>query len=108
MDTYIASFQAYLTNQKANSANTIESYMRDVSFFLEYLSKNNISSPLLVDEQILYVYVDYMRGLNRSLTTISRNLASVRCFYKFLIFIGEAETNPAKNIKLEKPEKKLP
>lgn len=108
MNVYTAPFLEYLTNQKANSANTIESYMRDVSFFLEYLSNNNIESPLLVDETVLWHYVDYMHDLNRSVTTISRNIASVRCFYKFLIFIGETDTNPAKNIKLEKPEKKLP
>ena len=41
-------------------------------------------------------YVEYLRGLNRSATTISRNIASVRCFYKFLIFRGELDSNPAK------------
>lgn len=108
MSVYTAPFQEYLTNQKANSANTIESYMRDVSFFLEYLSRNGITSPMQVDEEVLQLYIEHMRDLNRSVTTISRNIASVRCFYKFLIFRGETDTNPAKNIKLEKPEKKLP
>ena len=108
MDAYISLFEAYLTNQKANSANTIESYLRDVTFFLEYLTKNGIESPVSVDEKVLELYIEYMTGLNRSVTTISRNIASIRCFYKFLIFRGETDTNPAKGIKLDKPEKKLP
>ena len=108
MDAYISLFEAYLTNQKANSANTIESYLRDVTFFLEYLTKNGIESPVSVDEKVLELYIEYMTGLNRSVTTISRNIASIRCFYKFLIFRGETDTNPAKGIKLDRPEKKLP
>ena len=108
MDTYISAFQDYLTNQKSNSANTIESYLRDVSFFLDYLTQKGITSPVLADEQVIEEYVAYLRSLNRSVTTVSRNIASVRCFYKFLIFRGETDVNPAKTIKLEKAEKKLP
>lgn len=108
MDTLITAFQSYLINQKSNSANTIESYLRDVSFFLNYLAEKEIESPTHADESFMQEYVEYQRGLGRSLTTISRNMASVRCFYKFLIFRGEASSNPAKAIKLEKAEKKLP
>lgn len=108
MDTHITAFQGYLINQKSNSANTIESYLRDVSFFLAYLKEKEVASPVMVDEPFMHEYVDYQRSLNRSVTTISRNLASVRCFYKFLIFCGEATENPAKSVKMEKPEKKLP
>lgn len=108
MNDYYSLFREYLINQKSNSANTRESYLRDVAFFLDYLSQNGIASPTLADEQVLDDYVQYLRGLNRSATTISRNIASVRCFYKFLIFRGEMDTNPAKTVKLEKAQKKLP
>ncbi len=107
MDDYYSMFSDYLTNQKSNSANTRESYLRDTMYFLEFLSRNG-RSPLDVDEKVIQEYVDYLRGLKRSPTTISRNLASVRCFYKFLIFRGFLDVNPAKNIKLEKTVKKLP
>ena len=108
MDVYYGLFHEYLTKQKSNSANTIESYMRDVSFFLDYLSKIDITAPAEADESVISDFVEYLRGLNRSATTISRNIASVRCFYKFLIFRGETDTNPAKGIKLEKADKKPP
>ena len=47
MDTLTAAFQSYLINQKSNSANTIESYLRDVSFFLDYLKQKGtpVSKP---------------------------------------------------------------
>lgn len=104
---YYSMFSDYLTNQKANSANTRESYLRDTLYFLEYLSDTG-TDPLQADEQTVQGYVDHLHELKRSPTTISRNLASVRCFYKFLIFRGLVENNPAKGIKLEKTVKKLP
>lgn len=104
---YYSMFGDYLTNQKANSVNTRESYLRDTLYFLEYLSDTG-TDPLQADEQTVQGYVDHLHELKRSPTTISRNLASVRCFYKFLIFRGLVENNPAKGIKLEKTVKKLP
>ena len=104
---YYSMFSDYLTNQKANSVNTRESYLRDTLYFLEYLSDTG-TDPLQADEQTVQGYVDHLHELKRSPTTLSRNLASVRCFYKFLIFRGLVENNPAKGIKLEKMVKKLP
>ena len=104
---YYSMFSDYLTNQKANSVNTRESYLRDTLYFLEYLSDTG-TDPLQADAQTVQGYVDHLHELKRSPTTISRNLASVRCFYKFLIFRGLVENNPAKGIKLEKTVKKLP
>ena len=104
---YYSLFSDYLTNQKANSANTRESYLRDALYFLEYLSNAGID-PLEADEQVSQGYVEHLQDLQRSPTTISRHLASVRCFYKFLIFRGLMDSNPAKGIKLEKTVKKLP
>ena len=102
---YYSLFSDYLTNQKANSANTRESYLRDTLYFLEFLSNAGVD-PLMADERDIQGYVDHLYDLKRSPTTISRNLASVRCFYKFLIFRGMIDYNPAKGIKLEKTEKK--
>lgn len=107
MNDYYSMFSEYLTNQKANSANTRESYLRDTMFFLEYLSGIG-TAPQDADEEVIQKYVDRLHELKRSPTTISRNLASVRCFYKFLIFREQLDHNPAKGIKLEKAEKKLP
>lgn len=107
MNDYYSMFSEYLTNQKANSANTRESYLRDTMYFLEFLSNLGIS-PLDADEENIKAYVEHLHDLKRSPTTISRNLASVRCFYKFLIFRGQLDRNPAKGVKLEKAEKKLP
>ncbi len=103
MTDYYAQFKEYLGNQK--SSNTIESYMRDVSNYLDFLSG---TSPVDADMSTVENYVLHLKELGKTMSTISRNLSSVRCFYKFLIFSGVLDKNPTKGIKLEKTEKKLP
>jgi integrase/recombinase XerD len=107
MMDYYSLFSEYLTNQKANSPNTRESYLRDTMYYLEFLSEVGVA-PLDATESTIQDFISHLHDLKRSPTTISRNLASIRCFYKFLIFRGLCDYNPAKSIKLEKAEKKLP
>lgn len=108
MTDLFAQFNDYLTNQKSNSVNTRESYLRDVSFFKDFLEYRGISDPVNVDENIIEEYTDHLRYLGRSATTVSRTISSLRCFYKYLIFVGVMSKNPTKAIKLEKTQKKLP
>lgn len=108
MDEYFVLFREYMLVQKPSSVNTRDSYLRDVSAFLRYLESENITSPLEVETETVEAYVQHLHSLNRTNSTISRNIASVRCFYKFLILRGDMQVNPAKSVKLEKEPKKLP
>ena len=85
MDEYFVLFREYMLVQKPSSVNTRDSYLRDVSAFLRYLEGENITSPLEVETETVEAYVQHLHSLNRTNSTISRNIASVRCFYKFLI-----------------------
>lgn len=107
MQDYYSMFSEFLLKEKPNSANTRESYLRDTMNYLSYLSRIDIT-PLEADERDVQGFVDHLQSLNRSTTTISRNLASVRCFYKFLMYKNLIDQNPAKNIRVGKAEKKLP
>lgn len=107
MTEYFSMFSEYLIKQRANSANTRESYLRDTMYYLEFLSKIGVPA-LEATVETIQSYVDHLHDINRSPTTVSRNLASVRSFYKFLMFRGQIDTNPAKGVKLERAIKKLP
>lgn len=104
---YYSSFRDYLTNQKSHSRNTVESYLRDTTTYIKFLELQEMS-PVDANERTVEKFVSYLKGLNRTTATISRNLASVRCFYKFLIYRGHLDKNPAKGVKMEKAKKKLP
>jgi integrase/recombinase XerD len=50
----------------------------------------------------------YLQKSGKSGSTISRFLASVRCFFQYLISAGYASGNPASGIKLKREKKQLP
>ncbi len=108
MKDFCLDFSDYLVNQKNVSDNTQDSYLRDVEHFLAYLSQQGLDDPASVDEAQMERYVQNLMSLKKSNATITRNVASIRCFYYFLMQSGFAESNPARNIKLEKAPKKLP
>lgn len=107
MSDYGKAFHDYLVSKNV-SLNTLDSYQRDVEHFLKFLEEEGVQLPEKADESVLEKYFHHLQELKRSASTITRNLASVRSFYQYLMYLGIAHSNPAKNIKLEKGSKKLP
>ncbi|WP_444640522.1 tyrosine recombinase [Caproiciproducens sp. R1] len=108
MKDYCSDFSNYLVNKKAVSANTLDSYIRDVGHFLSFLDENGLGDPAQADSDFINKYVANLTELKKSNATITRNVASIRCFYQYLIITGQTDSNPAKAVKLEKTVKKLP
>lgn len=106
-DALLNNFKNYLVEKKAVANNTLESYSRDVSRYFEYLSQENIEPSAAVAKDI-ESFVDELKSANKSAATITRTVASIRALYQYLMLNGVVESNPAKNIKLEKAEKKIP
>lgn len=108
MNKFIDKFAIYLTDVKNSSNNTLEAYVRDVSNFIDYCNMNGTSNIEKVNEEFLKKYLDYLEFLGKSEATKSRLIASVRCFFKFLISINIVEKNPADSIKFKKKQPQLP
>ncbi len=108
MTQYVNSFKDYLVNSKDVAANTLESYVRDVNAFLAFVTQKGIDLPSRVTSTNIEVYVDHLKILGKSNATITRSIASLRSFFQYLVLCGHAASNPARSVKLEKVEKKLP
>jgi len=108
MRDYCEDFSDYLIHTKSVSANTLDSYVRDVEHFLAYLDQQGLDSPADADTELMKNYVKELTVLKKSNSTITRNIASIRCFYQYLILRNLADSNPARAVKLEKVEKKMP
>ncbi|MCH3972024.1 MAG: site-specific tyrosine recombinase XerD [Oscillospiraceae bacterium] len=108
MKDYCAEFHTYLSEVKRVSPNTLDSYLRDTADYLRFLQEEQVASPALAQKKTVEDYVAHLRKQKKSIATITRHTASIRCFYQFLILNGEADSNPAKEIKLEKAPQKLP
>ena len=107
MEKQINLFLEFLVDDKKLSQNTLQSYRRDILQFKEYLDENG-KDYLEVEERDINSFFDYLRGLNKKPSTISRNLATIRAFYQFLLKTKKAKVDPTATIKSPKVEKKAP
>lgn len=108
MSNYMTEFNIYLQNVKQASSNTLEAYLRDVNAFLLYLQAMEVDSVVQVTEATIKNYMDELIRSGRSASTVTRIIASIRCYYQYLLSLGVVSANPAKGIKVTKTEKKLP
>lgn len=84
MEKQIKLFLDFLQNDKKLSDNTLQSYKRDIVQFMEYTEKNNINY-LKIEKEDIQKYLKSLEKLNKKTSTISRNLASIRSFYQYLL-----------------------
>lgn len=108
MNDFAQEFERYLIGNKGVAGNTLESYMRDLGQFLTFLQRNDVQDVTAANEELLRSYLDLQKKSGRSVATMTRSLASIRCYYQFLILEGHLAFNPAAGIRLQKAEKKLP
>ena len=107
MGDYINSFIEYLKEVKHSSENTVASYRRDLSKLDSYLNSNKISLKD-VNSTSLNTYILRLEKEGMSSATVSRNVASIRSFFTFLLNKGLIKSNPTESIKPPKVEKKAP
>ena len=108
MADYIADFKDYLLNKKHASDNTVASYLRDLNQFSDYVERSCREDLLTVTHDQIVVYFAYMTNSGKSPATVTRSLASIKCFYAYFVSCGMLERNPTANVQVVKAEKKLP
>jgi integrase/recombinase XerD len=94
-------------NEKSMSANTKESYLRDLSQFFDFLNENRLDEFTVKSEDIER-FVQELEASGKSASSIMRMIASIRSFFKYLVLKGFITENPVKKIKPTKSKKSLP
>jgi len=108
MKQLISSFTVYLDKEKKLSKNTLESYKRDISQYLEYLNNTGILDISLTNKTTVITYLLNLQKNGKATSTISRNLASIRSFYKFMLLNKLIEVDPTINLETPKIERRAP
>ena len=62
--------------------NTLQSYERDVLQFEKYLDANNLNYAK-IDVEDTKKYLKHLQEVGKKTSSISRGLASIRCFYQY-------------------------
>ena len=104
----IGAYENYLTKVKQASANTIASYMRDIRQFSEWLRSTENADVVDASQVNISDYLTHLEKDGRSGATVSRNLASLKNFYSYVVSSGFLENTPVTEIRVDRGEKKLP
>lgn len=104
----ICAYENYLSKVKQASYNTVASYLRDIRQFSEWLRENEGIAVVDATQLNISSYLLHMEHEGKSGATISRNLASLKNFYSYLITSGFLEKTPVVDIHVERGEKRLP
>lgn len=107
MEKQIKLFLEFLQNDKKLSDNTLQSYKRDIAQFQKYMDKNQ-TNYVKADEKVIREYLEYLQSIGKKASTISRNLASIRSFYQYLLRTKKVKEDPTINLQSPKIEKRVP
>ena len=108
MEELIDQFLNFLSVERGLAANTISSYRIDLIKFTVFLEKNHIASMGSVRKNHLIKYLMLLKDKRLSTNSISRNLASIKTFYKFLVNEKHVKENVAGILESPRLWKKLP
>ncbi len=107
MKNIVERYFVFLTNSKHASENTLLSYKHDINAYVDFLETKKTTFDAASGTSIL----DYLMKLQKSgkaASTVSRNLASIRSFYRFMQNEGIIKQDPTANLHSLKIDKKLP
>ena len=104
---YLKGYERYLTEEKKASSNTLSSYLRDVGQYTRWLEGEGLA-PEQAAQSDVEAYMRALSAKGKSVSTVTRSLASLKSFYTYLLGAGRVEVNPAKGLAPAKVERKLP
>ena len=107
MNKYVSNFTDFLVNDKKLSDNTLQSYRRDIEHYMSYVDNNNLDFKTANKTSII-TYLMYLQKEGKATSTISRNLASIRSFYQYMVRTKVVTEDPTEGLESPKMEKKLP
>lgn len=114
MQEYIDRFSDYLKYQRNASEHTLRNYISDLDQFYDYLCPRNADGARgdlnisRIDHITIREYMATLYQAKRKKTSISRKLATLRTFFRFLCREQVVEMNPARLVSSPRLEKRLP
>jgi integrase/recombinase XerD len=108
MKKLLQSFIHFISVERGLALNTLESYERDISFYMDYLSARSIHSIQDTKKTHIQSYLLDLKKRGRASSTVSRSMVAIRSFYQFLLRERLMESDPSLNMETPKLDKRLP
>ncbi len=101
---YVREFIRYMELEKSASRHTLRAYRKDLEEFFSF-----VKTPVKeIDINHIRGFIAHRLNDGKSKSTVSRQLATLRSFFKFLHREGYIDFNPARLIQNPKTERRLP
>lgn len=108
MKKLLEQFLNHLSLEAGYSPNTIYSYKLDLERYFKFLNDRNVDSIENIKEKHITGMIDFLKRKKRKPSSITRNIASIRSFHKFLVREGITDNNPAGALESPRLWRKLP
>lgn len=108
-DTALKQYLQFIKLEKGLADNSAESYENDLRRYLKFISEElKIKDLGGVTLSHIEKYLDQLTELELAVSTIARNISSIRSFHEFAVVEKLAEANPAELVELPKQAQNLP
>ena len=108
MEFELSPFVIYLTENKKASQSTVTSYQRDLKKLEHYLNAQGVDCVEEVTSDHLNRYLSFLDNQGMSISTISRNVASMKAYFHYLFSRENIQTDPTSGIKAPHIDRKMP
>jgi integrase/recombinase XerC len=115
LEKAIAEFDTYLAVEKNYSLLTRKSYRTDLMQFRRFIGEHPMSvereakgQPLYLEPAVIRTFLSDLYKRNVRKVSLSRKIATLRSFFKYLVREGMAPFNPAEMVQAPRGEKYLP
>ena len=98
---------SFIRDDKKLSENTLQSYKRDLVQLQEYMDSEKLNYLKVTPEDMKRYFI-HLQTIGKKTSTISRNVASIRSFYQFLVRCKKIKKDPTEKIQSPKVEKRSP
>lgn len=104
----LQSFIHHLSVERGLSQNTLESYERDLTQYLKYLSQEVKKDLQDTNKRDITLYLLSLKNQGKAAATLSRTMSSIRSFYQFLVHDRVINTDPSLHMSTPRSGLRLP
>jgi integrase/recombinase XerD len=102
-DFWLEGFRDFLALESGHSANTVESYLRDLRRLGEFATARGVRDPARLTRSLLRDFVYLLKDLGLSAASIRRGVSAIRTYFGFLVSEGRVMEDPSD--RLESPRR---
>ncbi|MBP7460734.1 MAG: site-specific tyrosine recombinase XerD [Candidatus Delongbacteria bacterium] len=101
-------FLSFLRLEKGYTDNTLVSYQNDIVRFVDYMEKMRKKELCGVNQEEIIAFIRILTDIGLCPNSLSRNISSLKSFFKYLIGEGVIRENPMEYIHKPKLWKRIP